>query len=132
MKMTWRDSFALGIPQIDKQHRELCDQIDKLYEAGSKGKGADEVVKTLNFLESYTVKHFSDEEKLQQQIKYPQAAQHKAKHTEFINKITKMKKDATASGVNITMVITLNQMISTWLIEHIKSADADYAKYYSK
>lgn len=130
--MTWRDSFALGIPQIDKQHKELCDQIDKLFEAGSKGKGADEVLKTLSFLESYTIKHFADEEKLQLQIKYPNFQQHKAKHTEFINKIAKMKKEATTSGVNITMVISLNQMISTWLIEHIKAADADYAKYYNK
>lgn len=129
--MTWRDSFALGIPQIDKQHKELCDQIDKLQEASMKGQGSAEVLKILNFLESYTVKHFSDEEKLQQQLKYPQFQQHKAKHTEFISKIAKMKKEATDKGVNLTLVISLNQMISTWLIEHIKTADADYAKYYS-
>lgn len=128
--MTWRDSFALGIPHIDKQHRELCDQIDKLFEAGSKGKGADEVLNVLNFLESYTIKHFADEEKLQLQIKYPNYTAHKAKHNEFVAKISKMKKDATEKGVNITMVISLNQMISNWLVEHIKSTDADYAKYY--
>ncbi len=129
--MTWRDSFALGIPQIDKQHRELCDQIDKLFEAGSKGKGSDEALNVLNFLESYTVKHFADEEKLQLQIKYPHYQQHKAKHIEFINRISKMKKEATQSGVNLTLVISLNQMISNWLVEHIKSADADYKKYYN-
>lgn len=128
--MTWRDSFALGIPQIDKQHKELCDQIDKLFEAGSRGKGADEVMNVLNFLESYTIRHFSDEEKLQQQIKYPQYQQHKAQHAEFVAKIAKMKKEATEKGVNVALVISLNQMISNWLIEHIKSVDADYAKYY--
>lgn len=130
--MTWKDSFALGIPQIDKQHKELCDQIDKLFEAGSKGKGAEEVMNVLNFLESYTLKHFADEEKLQQQINYPHYQAHKAKHNEFIGKITKMKKEATEKGVNLVMVISLNQMISNWLVEHIKSTDSDYAKYYSK
>ncbi|SHH85081.1 hemerythrin [Sporobacter termitidis DSM 10068] len=128
--MTWRDSFALGIPQIDKQHRELCDQIDKLFEAGSRGKGADEVMNVLSFLESYTIRHFADEEQLQLQIKYPQYQQHKAKHAEFVAKIAKMKKEATEKGVNVALVISLNQMISNWLIEHIKSVDADYAKYY--
>jgi|GEM_PF-2239595 len=29
--MTWKDNFPLGIPQIDKQHRELWDIVDKLY-----------------------------------------------------------------------------------------------------
>lgn len=128
--MTWKDSFALGIPQIDKQHKELCDQIDKLYEAGSKGKGAGEVMNILNFLESYTIRHFADEEKLQQEIRYPKYAQHKAKHDEFIRKIAQMKKEATENGVNIAMVIKLNQTVSEWLIGHIKATDTDYVKYY--
>jgi hemerythrin len=130
--MTWKDSFALGIPNIDKQHRELCDQIDRLFEAGSKGKGSDEVMNVLSFLEQYTVKHFADEETLQQQIKYPHYQSHKQKHAEFISKIAKLKKEATEKGVNIALVISLNQMISSWLIEHIKSTDSDYAKYYNK
>ena len=129
--MTWRDSLALGIPQIDKQHRELCDQIDKLFEAGSRGKGSEELLNVLNFLESYTVRHFAEEEKLQLQIKYPKYQQHKALHAEFTAKIAKMKKEATEKGVNVALVISLNQTISGWLLEHIKTVDADYAKYYN-
>ena len=29
--MTWKDNFPLGIPQIDKRHRELWDIVDKFY-----------------------------------------------------------------------------------------------------
>lgn len=127
--MTWRDSFAIGIPAIDKQHRELCDQVDKLFEACSGGKGADEVKKTLDFLASYTVRHFADEEALQQKIKYPKFQQHKALHTEFLEKVTKLKREATESGINITMVIKINQMISDWLVKHIKGTDSDLKNY---
>lgn len=67
--MTWKDSYMLGISKTDKQHRELCDTADKLYNACSQGKGAEEAMKVLNFLADYTVRHFADEEKLQQEIK---------------------------------------------------------------
>lgn len=127
--MTWRDSFAIGVPQIDKQHKELCDQVDKLFDACNKGKGSEEVLKTLEFLASYTVKHFADEEAFQLKVKYPRFQQHKAKHTDFLNQVTKLKKEATAQGVNIAMVIKINQIISAWLIDHIKNTDSDLKNY---
>lgn len=127
--MTWKDSFSIGIPTIDKQHRELCDQVDKLFDACSRGKGADEVLKVLNFLASYTVKHFADEEAFQLKIKYPKFQQHKAKHTEFLSQVTKLKKEATENGVNITMVIKINQTISAWLVDHIRATDSDLKNY---
>ncbi|SHH85099.1 hemerythrin [Sporobacter termitidis DSM 10068] len=127
--MTWKDSFSIGIPEIDKQHRELCDQVDNLFDACTRGKGADEVTKVLNFLEKYTVKHFADEEAFQLKIKYPKYQQHKAKHTDFINQVAKLKKEATEGGVNIAMVIKINQAISDWLIEHIKNTDSDLKNY---
>jgi hemerythrin len=127
--MTWRDSFKIGLPEIDRQHKELCDQVDKLQEACTKGKGADEVKKVLDFLASYTVRHFADEEAFQQKVRYPGYAQHKAKHTEFLNQVTKLKKEATENGVNVAMVIKINQIISDWLIHHIKSVDSELKVY---
>ncbi|UOO37368.1 hemerythrin family protein [Oscillospiraceae bacterium CM] len=127
--MTWKDSFALGIPAIDKQHKDLCDQVDKLSDACSHGKGAEEVKKVLDFLASYTVKHFADEEAFQLKIKYPNFQQHKAKHTEFLNQVTKLKKEALEGGVNISMVIKINRIITEWLVDHIKATDSDLKNY---
>jgi hemerythrin len=129
--MTWKDSFSIGIPEIDKQHRELCDQVDKLFDACQQRKGAEEVTKVLNFLESYTVKHFADEERLQQKIKYPKYLQHKAMHTDFINQVAKLKKEAIESGATVSVVIKLNQTISDWLVHHIKETDSELKNYMS-
>lgn len=127
--MTWKDSFAIGIPAIDKQHRELCDQVDSLFDACSHGKGAEEVKKILDFLAAYAVQHFKDEEAFQQKINYPKFQQHKARHTDFLNQVTKLKKEATENGINIAMVIKVNQTISNWLVEHIKGTDSDLKNY---
>ncbi len=98
--MTWKDSFLIGFPEIDKQHKELCEKIDDLYDACSRGKGADEVLKTLDFLESYTIRHFAEEEKLQREIHYPKFPQHKELHANFVGKIAQMKKEMISSGAH--------------------------------
>ncbi len=127
--MTWKDYFSVGIPEIDRQHKQLCDKIDELYDACSHGKGAEEALKVLDFLESYTIKHFSEEEKIQQAIQYPKYQQHKALHTDFIGQIAKLKQEMTASGATIPMVIHINQVISDWLINHIMKVDKELKNY---
>ncbi len=127
--MTWRENFKIGVPEIDKQHKELCDQVDKLQEACTQGKGAEEVKKVLEFLASYTVKHFANEEAFQLKVKYPGYAQHKALHTDFLNQVTKLKKEATENGVNVAMVIKINRMISDWLVNHIRAVDSELKAY---
>lgn len=127
--MTWKDSYSIGIPAIDKQHKQLCEKIDDLYSACSAGKGASEILKTLDFLESYTIQHFSDEEKLQQSLKYPKHTQHKAMHTDFMSQVAKLKKELATSGATIPMVININHIVSSWLISHIMTVDKELKNY---
>lgn len=127
--MTWNENLVVGIPQIDKQHKELCDQIDKLYAAASAGKGAEEAYKTLEFLEQYTKKHFADEEVLQQKIGYPKYPQHKEMHDQFVKKIAQMKQEMLATGINLPMMIQINHTISGWLINHIMRVDSELKNY---
>ena len=127
--MTWKDSYSIGIPQIDKQHKELCDQIDKLYDACSQGKGANEAGKVLEFLASYTIKHFADEEAFQKKVNYSGFTQHKAKHTAFLEQVKKLKQEAVQNGMGVSTVIRINQTISSWLVDHIKNTDTELKQY---
>lgn len=130
--MTWKENFAIGIPEIDRQHKQLCDKIDELFAACSQGKGTDECLKTINFLESYTIRHFADEEKLQQKINYPKFQQHKALHTAFAKQVATLKKDATEKGLTIPAVININNIISSWLINHIMKEDKQLQAFVNK
>ena len=127
--MTWKESFAIGIPEIDNQHKELFERIDNLYAACAQGKGTSEVLETLNFLENYTIEHFADEEKLQLRIQYPKYQQHRGYHTGFINQVASLKKEMLDSGVTILMVIHINNIVSKWLINHIMTVDKELKSY---
>lgn len=127
--MTWNERLAIGIPEIDKQHKELCDKVDELYAACSKGKGSTEISKTLDFLEAYTVRHFADEEKIQLKIKYPNYIQHKAMHTDFAKQVTAAKKDLIESGMSTPKVINVTNIVSKWLVNHIMKEDSQLKNY---
>ena len=125
----WKDSLKIGVPLIDSEHKELCDRIDKLFAACSQGKGRAEIVETVNFLESYTIKHFSDEEKLQRSSSYPKVAEHKALHEFFIKKLADMKKDMEEHGATIAIVSQTNYFLMDWLLNHIQKVDTELANY---
>lgn len=126
----WKDSLKIGVTLIDSEHRELCDRIDALFAACSQGKGKEELLKTVDFLESYTIKHFSDEEKLQRSSAYPKVAEHKAMHEFFKSKIAEMKKDIQANGATVASVSKANYFLMDWLLNHIQKVDTGLAQYF--
>ena len=125
----WKDSLKIGVPLIDSEHRELCDRIDNLFAACGQGKGKDEILKTVEFLESYTVKHFSDEEKLQRSSSYPKVAEHKEMHEYFKKKIADFKKDIAEHGASVGVVSQTNYFLMDWLLNHIQKVDTELANY---
>ena len=39
MGIAWRESLAIGVPEIDRQHKELLSRFDSLLKACEAGKG---------------------------------------------------------------------------------------------
>ena len=127
--MMWNDNLKIGVSLIDQEHRELCDRIDRLLAACTKGKGKDEIMETVEFLESYTMKHFSDEEKLQRASTYPKVKEHKAMHEYFKGEIAKLKEDIEKNGANIATISKTNYFLMDWLLNHIQKTDSELAQY---
>ncbi len=66
-KIEWNDSYLLGVPEIDQQHKQLIAIANELYDVAT---GDESVYETkmpviLKKLTDYTVYHFSMEEPLQ-------------------------------------------------------------------
>lgn len=127
--MVWNDSLKIGVPLIDSEHKELCNRIDKLLDACSKGQGREEISKTIDFLQAYTIKHFGDEEALQRSSGYPKCKEHKEMHEYFKSKIEELKSDLNEYGANVATISKTNYFLMDWLINHIKKVDSELAKY---
>lgn len=128
-KMMWNENLKVGIPLIDSQHRELCNRIDSLFDACGKGQGKEEIVKTVDFLEQYTLFHFGQEEALQRKSSYPKIAEHKAMHEYFKSEIAKLKKDIKENGVSVATISKTNYFLMNWLLNHIQKVDSELKNY---
>jgi hemerythrin len=127
--MMWNDGLKIGVPLIDSEHRELCDRIDRLLAACSAGKGRDEISKTVDFLHEYTIKHFGDEERLQQSSGYPKYSEHKAMHEYFVSKIVELQNELREKGANVATISKTNYFLMDWLLNHIQKVDTELAQY---
>jgi len=120
-----------GVGMIDSQHRELIDRINAVVSMGVKSFSAEETQKTIDLLGGYITKHFGDEEKLQAQSGYPKSEWHKEQHQAYINGFEKLKKEFEGNGYSAKFTIGLNDSIIKWIVQHIKSADVEFGKFYN-
>lgn len=129
MAIQWRESYAIGIKEIDDQHKQLFDAIDKLFNACAQGKGKEEVGNTLKFLEDYTKVHFTDEQQLHIKHNYPERIMHRGVHDNFLKTFDGLKRQFEQEGASVLFVSTVNKTVLDWLIKHIGSLDRDFAAF---
>jgi len=129
MNFNWDNTLSTGIKSIDNQHKELFDRINLLVSAMKSGKGKDEVLKTLNFLEEYVIKHFSEEEEIQKKNNYPKYNDQHKQHEEFKNELKELRKVFQATGVSALFVINVQQKMSNWWRQHIINLDKELGEF---
>jgi hemerythrin len=126
MDMLWTKSLETGIDSIDNQHKELFHQIDILLDPGKTNRVRD----TLDFLEKYIARHFSDEQAMHARSKYPKAAAHKGYHDQYIVVFRQLKEKYLKEGPNPANNIAVNKNVIGWLKDHILIHDKEFAEYY--
>src|ERR1700760_4897542 len=114
----WKDSFAIGVPMIDTQHRQLFDIIEELHQAMKTGKAKAILGQTLEKLVQYTAKHFATEEAMLRRYGYVDPPGHKQIHDSFTAKIRNFQSDHAAGAVLIN--IELMNLLQDWLVDHIQ------------
>ena len=129
MSMEWNSNLATGVTEIDNQHREIFNRVNRLSAACSEGKGKEEVLRLLLFLEDYIKEHFAAEERLQLRHGYPDYAAHKSQHTRFIADVARLTAAFREEGATLTLVIMTNKTLVSWLVQHIGKTDMEFAKY---
>jgi len=129
MAYQWDSSLETGYEKVDNQHKQLVAAVNNLMEASISGKGDDVVMETLEFLTGYTIKHFSDEEKLQIQFNYPDYLNHKRLHDEFKLKVGELVQRVKDEGPTEKLINEVSSIIGSWLLNHIKGDDFRMAAF---
>lgn len=128
MLFKWDDSLALGIQTIDSQHMDLLRELSKLMDNLSMGY-MESVRAALEFLQDYTVEHFSQEEKFMLRYLYPDFYAHRDEHSHYIKKIYDYKIRLRDEGVSEALVEEIKKELGEWFVNHIKHTDMRLGAY---
>jgi len=123
----WSDRYSVKVHAMDAQHRRLFEIIHELYAGMRSGHGKDVAGTVLGELISYTVKHFTAEEKLMEENRYPSLAKHRAEHTVLTGKVLAFKKQFDTGKASVTP--ELMTFLQDWLTNHILTVDQKYGEF---
>jgi hemerythrin len=128
MVYIWDDSLKTGNEMIDDQHKQLIAAINGLLDV-AETKVVEAFKKSLDFLNDYTIKHFFEEEQLQQKYNYPDYPNHKKLHEGFKETVREMYRTYIMKGINDELIGEIKSKIGGWLVSHIKVEDVKLAAY---
>lgn len=121
-KLSWSDTLAIGIEEIDRHHQELIGIRNKLVECCKLDDAphSETFHNILADLFDYARRHFHVEEALMQSFDYPELDAHRNEHQEFIEKIVDISIGvARDPGIHDKAL----DLLTEWLVTHLLQTD---------
>jgi hemerythrin len=129
MPILWTPKLAVGVPQIDEEHQELFGRVNRLLDAMAQAKAKEELQPLLAFLADYVTTHFGGEQRLMQQHRYPEAAEHLSQHAFFVAEFKVLAAEVQKGGPTALVTIKLNKLLCDWLRDHVGSTDRRFGEF---
>lgn len=120
----WNVNFLVGIPEIDRQHKELVECLNRTYDEFREGCPID--ISFLQKLSDFSAEHFICEEGWMKKMSYPKLAAHKEEHELFTSRIQEFARDFQH---NANSSVELLWFLCNWVTHHIRETDADFGRF---
>lgn len=131
--MMWKEKYSIGVDRIDNQHKELFIRLSNFINIVQNDmdweEKLDKVKETMEFMQSYVLIHFSEEEEYQKKINYPEFKEHKKAHDEFKMEINKYVEILEENGFTEVKIQEFAGKLMTWLIMHVCHMDQKIGEY---
>ncbi len=125
--MEWSERYQLGLPEVDAQHQQLFELVNRLHEIVVNGEDQSVAGKILDELIDYTVEHFATEERMFLAQQYPHYEEHKHEHDVLTQQAVDIQNDFREKQITVTF--ELLDFLSDWLKKHTTESDLQYAEF---
>ena len=125
--LQWKDQFALGVASMDKEHRDLVDAMNRVFELDQQQAGKQTVDGAIQRLMQLTVKHFQDEERHMEAIGFPDLQRHARIHADMLRQVG--EHYAAFQKGDGRVAKSFFDFLVHWLAAHICHIDRKYADY---
>ncbi len=121
--IVWKESYCLGVSNIDVQHRELFRMTNKLFQALEEETGPKAYQQLFRFFQDYAKIHFQEEESYQASICYEGLEAHRAEHGQFTEVLEGYRRRLEAEGFPSVVMRELAEKVSARLVFHVANTD---------
>ena len=135
LDFVWTKKLAVGVEEIDIQHRVLFRKIDDLLKAMERvdeeesGVDGGDIGRFFEFIEEYTASHFATERKAMTVYQYPCRAEHLKEHDIFTRAIEELKSSYKSGGASVELKAELKVRLCDWLVDHVSEVDRALGAY---
>ena len=123
----WKDSFNIGIDEIDQQHRSFLEHLNDCYLQAFSGKRSEFDPSMIDGLKTYADTHFRFEESLMRAKGYPKVGDHERQHKYFESQIVEFENAYAGGTGKITESVFV--FLRDWFLEHILDEDKGFISY---
>ncbi len=120
----WKESYNVGVKEIDIQHRGLFDIINKLSKADLVEPEGKYFLMTFAKLIEYARLHFSTEERYMRDAEYPKLTEHRQEHAQCLSELLDFASDLENKKPDSEKKIL--DYLKNWYTSHILGNDRDY------
>jgi len=121
---TWKESFKVGIDELDRQHRTFLDYLNECYEHVSAHAGLDPDM--IEKLKRYAAVHFKREEELLRFSSYSDMESQEKQHIYFESKIREL--EAALKTGKSKSIESVFEFMRDWFLNHILQEDKKFVK----
>jgi hemerythrin len=125
--MTWNSRYSVGVKSLDSQHTVLFDILNELHGAMMRGQAQTMTGPLLRKLVDYTRTHFTAEEGMLENAKYPGLTDHRALHRDLIKQVGDYSSRFERG--EIALNLHLLNFLRDWLTNHIQKVDHQYGPW---
>ena len=129
MPILWDEKLRLGDTAIDEQHENIFKQLSILSTAIKEGSCEKEVDEILVYLNNYASSHFSDEERLMTQYRYPDMEEHLQQHDQFKENVSQLLEMVTSSVPTKEVAIKIDAALIRYTINHVRKLDSQLVDF---
>jgi hemerythrin len=122
------DDLLTGNAEIDRQHRELFEQGNRMLFPTDARDEARAFRHGMRYLASYVREHFAAEESAMRKAMLPGLERHRAEHQRFRGELRQIVVDAKAGGVDRSMQVRLHFLLTDWFAQHLRYWDKQLAE----
>ena len=123
-EIVWNESYSVGVPSLDDQHKVLIKLINQLHNFEHGGIDLRDILDRLDW---YVHEHFTHEESLMRDAGYDDLEAHIAEHREFEHWLRSAQSHMATGGSGVSVLAkAINDHLNDWLLKHILIVDMDY------